>query len=319
MLFQQPLSRMASYAKMKKCGIMMIAGILNRQRKGKEEDMKLCMILAVMALAAVVIPGFALSETMVVNLDLPDGSEYRVADTGNGHRVDIEGYGYLTTPGEPMLPAKSILICLPPGARVRSVDVDLTGGEEFLGRFRIKPAPMILPLGFACDQREYRRQMRAEYERNTQLAYSSSATFPPRPGRITGSGSWREYRYVSVSVCPCTYHPGSGKLTHYATAQVGIDYEVQATDAGASSLDGGRGLNPPADEEARTLFVNYDQIRDLYRPLEMSPEAALASYDYVIITTSALADTILASEFVDWSVRKMFEYSAWRSDVAFMI
>jgi hypothetical protein len=117
--------------------------------------------------------------------------------------------------------------------------------------------------------------------------------------RITGSGSLREYRYVAVAVCPCVYHPQSGRLTRYDSAVLRVTYELGPS-AGLKPQGEHVGTGGPADDRASSLLANYDQIRDLYVPSGPPAPAPLQTYDYVIITTSDLAGAVTASDFITW-------------------
>ncbi len=55
-----------------------------------------------------------------------------------------------------------------------------------------------------------------------------------------------------------------------------------------------------SDEKASRLFVNYEQIKDLYQPAGRQPKAWEDTYDYLIITTSDLLSAITSSDFLDW-------------------
>ncbi len=70
---------------------------------------------------------------------------YRIIDNPAGQRIEFNDSGQLAEPGKPLLPAKNILIALPPGARVQSVDIKGLGFSQLPGSYRIAPSPPVLP------------------------------------------------------------------------------------------------------------------------------------------------------------------------------
>ena len=72
--------------------------------------------------------------------------EYQIKSEDKGQSIEMEEFGYLLVPGKPMLPAKSFLVALPPGARVQSVEVKGIDPAQLPGTYQIIPSPPILPL-----------------------------------------------------------------------------------------------------------------------------------------------------------------------------
>ncbi|MCK4404078.1 MAG: hypothetical protein KAW02_03215 [candidate division Zixibacteria bacterium] len=228
------------------------------------------------------------------------GGEYQIVNTTQGQVIEMEGFGYLMVPGKPMLPAKNFLIALPPGARVRSVEVKGIGAKLLPGTYQIMPTPPIMPLADPHQYQELVEEMRLEWERNTQAVYSSDQAYPKERGKLTSSGSLRKYSYASVSFYPFSYHPQSGRLIHYDAAQINVKYELPSPGSVEAEEMEEFKWDTLADERASRLFVNYHQIKDLYQPTGPEPKAWQQTYDYVIITTSDLSSAITSSDFPDW-------------------
>ncbi|MGB2981513.1 MAG: hypothetical protein WBC77_09720, partial [Candidatus Zixiibacteriota bacterium] len=76
-------------------------------------------IIPLLALS-VLIPAAAASEALTIEVS---AGRYQIVDKGTEQMIKMEGFGNLMVPGKPMLPSKSYLIALPPGARVQSVEV----------------------------------------------------------------------------------------------------------------------------------------------------------------------------------------------------
>ena len=95
----------------------------------KIRRLKDAMIMAIGLTLAVSAAAPAVSASSVLTMDVYSG-EYQTTDTDQGQRIEMDGFGYLTVPGKPMLPAKNFLIALPPGARVRSIEVEAVGATS---------------------------------------------------------------------------------------------------------------------------------------------------------------------------------------------
>ena len=75
-----------------------------------------------------------------------NAGNYEIVELPNKlQQIKLEHFGNLLTPGKPMLPARTFLIALPPGAEVNSVMVTGMGGTELPGVYKITPAPPIAP------------------------------------------------------------------------------------------------------------------------------------------------------------------------------
>lgn len=229
-----------------------------------------------------------------------DSGEYRILPEDDGQRIFMEGFGFRMEPGKPMLPEKEVLLALPPGARVGRVEIRGIGGAPVYGITRIVPAPPIVPLAEPLLRRELAARMTREWQDNNAAAYSTDAPYPEEIGRISGSGSLRKYAYVSVSVCPFEYRPLSGVLIHYEAVEITVHYNLPSPGTARALETDVLKLDRAADKRASELFVNYDQVKDLYHVTGPAAELQTAAYDYVIITTSALTGAISSSDFVGW-------------------
>jgi hypothetical protein len=229
-----------------------------------------------------------------------DACKYQITDGDRGQRIEMAGFGYLMEPGKPMLPAKNFLIGLPPGARVQSVQVKGIGSTQLPGTYRIVPSPPILPLTDPHQSSQPLEEMQREWQRNKDAVYASDQSYPKGRGKLKGSGTLRKYSYVSITFYPFSYHPQSGRLIHHDAAQVTINYSLPSL----ASLEAQRveqlKWDTAADERASRLLVNYQQVKELYRPRGARPKTWQQIHDYVIVTTSALSDAITSSDFVTW-------------------
>ncbi|NIN01406.1 MAG: hypothetical protein GTO24_25930, partial [candidate division Zixibacteria bacterium] len=226
--------------------------------------------------------------------------EYEIINQDDGQIIRMDGFWYLMVPGKPMLPAKNLLIALPPGAAVHSVEVKGLGAEQLPGTYQIVPCPPILPLLDPTQKSELVEKMQREWQTNNQLAYSTDQAYPSKRGRLKASGTLRKYSYASVSLYPFSYRAQSGRLVYYNAVEINVHYDLPAP----RSLDAQRAeemkWDEKADQRASRLFANYQEVKDLYQPTGSPPKAWQDSYDYVIITTSDLLEAITSSDFLSW-------------------
>ncbi|UCB52834.1 MAG: hypothetical protein JSV10_01720, partial [Candidatus Zixiibacteriota bacterium] len=187
-------------------------------------------------------------------------AEYQIIDSDEGQRIEMEGFGYLTVPGKPMLPAKNFLIALPPGARVESIEVESFGATELPGTYRIAAAPQIMPLVDARQFPELVEKTRKEWRLNNGFVYSSDNAYPEKRGELTASGTLRKYSYASVSFYPFSYHPRSGRLIHYDAGRIIINYDLPSSGSVEARRVEESKRDNLADDRASRLFVNFEEV-----------------------------------------------------------
>jgi len=239
-------------------------------------------------------------ETLVMPISFPNSKEYQIIDSEMGHKIEIEGYGYLMNPGKPLLPSRNLLIALPPGAEVESVKVKGENAKQLPGTYQIIPTPQMVPMVDLEEYSDYAKSIHEGWQEKNELIYSSDDAYPGEIGKLVGSGTLRKYSYVSVSVCPFRYHPLSGRLIHYDTAQIIINYDLPSFDRSNFQKVEESKWDTLADERASKLFVNYDEVKNLYQPSGLQARPLLQTHDYVIITTSDLSSAITSSSFLAW-------------------
>ena len=208
----------------------------------------------------------------------------------------MEKFGNLLTPGKPMLPGKTFLIAIPPGAEVTSIDVMGDGEFEIKGNYKIIPAPFVFPM----DNREdLIKEAREVYRKNKTSCYSSNHFYPDKVGWYTGEGALGKYNFVRVTYAPFSYNPKSGKLIFSPRAHITIKYSI----ASSKNIQFDKFDMSQADnfyeEKAANLFVNCNNIKKWYPP-QLRLNSPTQTYNYVIITTEELQNSV--SSFVSWKV-----------------
>jgi len=225
---------------------------------------------------------------------------YQTVSKGAEQMIQMEGFGYLVDPGKPLLPSRSFLIALPLGAIVQSVKVRGIGRQELPGVYRIVPTPLITPMIALQQDNEFITRLKQEWENNREAIYSSDQAYPSQRGELSGSGTLRKYSYASVSFHPFSYHPQSGRVMYCPAAQISIEYHLPSPGTEEAKKVEEMKWDDLADEKASRLFVNYEEMKGLYQPTGPRADASSQTHDYVIITTSDLHGSIIASNFLSW-------------------
>jgi len=232
-------------------------------------------------------------EILTFTIVFPDVDEYSFINDVKGQRIEMDGFSNLLDPGKPMLPVKNFLLALPPGAKVNYVEFIEDETKNLPGSYNIIPVPRIVFLDDSNPEVNHRLQ--EDWEENYQITYSSDRAYPGKLGRLTGSGTFRRYSYASISVCPFRYYPASRQLFYYDSVELTINYNLSNPDYFEKII-----LDNITDEKAASLFFNYDQIKDLYKPTGNQPVVLQETYDYIILTSEELKNVVVSSEFYHW-------------------
>lgn len=222
------------------------------------------------------------SETYEI-INLPDGS----------HEIRMENFGNILTPGKPLLPSKTFLIAIPPGAEINSINIVGLDPELLNGKYRIVPAPMMLPMD--GDQALSDEALRV-YRENKEAAYSADAFYPQQPVILDGEGSYRQFQFVRINFAPFSYNAVTQQLVYYENAVVTIDYTIVATKQKSSPLKQNFAQSQTS-RNASVLLYNFEEAIPWYQKY-FEPNSNSSYYDYVIITTDALQNAL--SSFVSW-------------------
>ncbi len=209
----------------------------------------------------------------VVTLQLSSGPVV-FSDRG----ATIEGFEKLQIPGTAILPAKSVLIALPPGSNILSVDVRL-GTPEYLESEGLAIAFPNLPL--SGDQFATKNAVE-RWERNSAFFETMREPFPLKPVYHSKVSHFWDIPFVRISYFPLICE--ENVLRFYQSAQVVVNYTSSAHD---SEIPGW------VNQKASELFDNWEQMNTYY-----TSGAREDSFDYVILTHDSLFNAF--DSLVDW-------------------
>ncbi|UCD94863.1 MAG: hypothetical protein JSU69_02090, partial [Candidatus Zixiibacteriota bacterium] len=178
-----------------------------RQANGRKPLISFLAIVST-ALCMAVLMSSSASANEVATYEVTAG-DYRIIAGDGGHVIEMEGFGYLAAPGNPKLPSKNFLIALPPGSRVRAVEVSTAAGTPLAETYSILPSPPIMPVLDPRQHSEVVERLQNEWKTNNEITYSRDQVYPDKRGKLKASGTFRKYSYASVSFCPFSYYPQS--------------------------------------------------------------------------------------------------------------
>ncbi len=115
-------------------------------------------------------------------------AEFTLARSEDGLRIDMDGFGWLASPGKPLLPSRTSLFLLPPQARVSSVEVTDAPSILLPGRYDLAHAPPLLPAtGPKGSVRSLARE-RSNWEGEHEAAYSTDDAYRKQTEGINKQG-----------------------------------------------------------------------------------------------------------------------------------
>jgi len=228
---------------------------------------------------------------LTVSAAVPAGS-YDIVKTDAGHRIEMDGFGSLLTPGTPVLPSKIFAIAIPPGAEPIGVTFESDPPITLPGVYEVAPAA--LPRVIGAENPALFARDRAMYERNHSAVYGSDEVYPSAVTEFVRTAGYRAYSLVDVRVTPFAYHPLSGRLVYHPNITVHVDCVLPSRPASTP-----RDNLPRTERIAAAIILNYDDAaawRDAGAP------RGRGLHDLVIITLDSLTSRITA--LVDWETSK---------------
>lgn len=275
--------------------------------------------------------------TITIPVSCPAWEDCRITDHPLGKKIEVDGYGFINMPGEPMLPSKTLLIALPPGATALSATFETEGNDAWPQACRIMPASRKFPMVDPDTCAPILDRADLDWNRNHAKVYRDARAFPRTPGELCCSGSYRQYAYAAVSFCPFVYHPLTGRLARFERAWITVRYEQSEKSRGMKRLLKKITTDETVRARAASLFVNFEKMEKQYAVISVVQDEGLGAenggspvmsrlpqrdqssnkrmlpdigcqpldpqspkYDYLIITHGDLTQSIMDSDFPVW-------------------
>lgn len=202
--------------------------------------------------------------------------DYTITYLADGSlEIHMSDYGNLLIPKHSMLPTKTFFIGLPPGCIATSTELLSEKTIELPGTYTLRNAPVM-------DSDDDTQDPNDDTESEPAEAY------PPTIYEYLGMSQLRKYSLAMIRFSPMTYIPTSGSLFLHEHITIRIYYTVVETLSDVLLSD------TAMDDIAAEVIYNYDSICTYYT----ATEPLRQPYDYVIITTSSLASSVMG--FFTW-------------------
>jgi len=201
--------------------------------------------------------------------------------------LSLEGCdAFVSIPGEPTLPVKTVCVLLPPAASNACVNVLEVESETLSGDYLIYPAqePAI--------NSENVNSSRV-LTKPDAIIYALSSEWPSRSVEVVKVEQMREYRILVLKMFPVRYVPNSRKVVLYSK----IKFSVTFKKTGESELAAYK-YSATFEGFCLNLVVNRMELNSYNFASPPSEEA----YKYVIITPSSFASA--AKPLADWKSEK---------------
>ena len=207
-----------------------------------------------------------------ITLTLPAGDYHLATDAGGYDHLSIDGFGTLGPEGAPSLPTRTFLIALPPGAKVTAAHFSPAEPVALPGTYRLAPIP---PAGSGADP-----DGSPSAPPQAPASLPAEEPYPTHVGHYRGQGQWRRYTYARVAFHPFQYVPGNGRLVHYPSLNVTLDYTLPRPGSPTWQQIQKTLSDTVLDDVIATRLINFADAQKWY-PQPAAPVEP--RYDYVIV------------------------------------
>lgn len=210
----------------------------------------------------------------------------------DGQFLMAQGFGSISSPGNPALPFKEVRVLLPPDVIPESVSVTLAGAKKTAKRLDrpIAPAPPFATSQGGRQAREWGRGKVIQGNRN-MLVYQRDAFYPGSHVELISTGCARTSQVATVRYYPYRYNPVSGLLQEVSKGRIVVSYQRKRVHESATR--GPARGDAPFARHITAATVNSVEAEQ-YHP-HLGPTPIPANDDppvssYVIITTASIAN-----------------------------
>jgi hypothetical protein len=253
---------------------------------------------------------------------------------GNLAIINIDKFPQGGSPGDPMLPYKTMSLLVPPDTDLTKVTAKLASGkwEELSGEYEIAPVP---PAATSNEGKSIiswgGKDPSIIVNGRDTTVYGKNAYFPAETVQIESVGMFRQWKIVEVRVWLAVYNPVAKKVRVVSEPQITLT---------AEKLPAGEavGLNsavlpkfPNTEKfipELKSKIDNTQDIETFYGEQSATgggPAPLLIPADYVIITTNQivansnqLASFITAKTTAGFTVKTVTEGAAPETDTTYV-
>ena len=206
-------------------------------------------------------------------------SEYEDYDV-----VTLARHGSTGEIGKPSLPQASFLVVIPPGARVKRVEIISFESEVISGTYKIMPAQP--PKAISSEKSSVILN---------NIDYHAVTPFPGKLVQHAYTGSRGGYQVAGIFIYPLQYVPSEKSLRFYSSVKFKVIYQESTRPMTAKT---------PAQIEVfgdmvEEMVINPEDVSGWAPPVQSASEN---NHDYFIITSSEFVDEF--QPLADWKNKK---------------
>lgn len=185
-------------------------------------------------------------------------------------RITAEDFGVLLIPGKPILPAKTVLVAIPPGSEIISVKVK-EKGLEVIDTVSISIYKTVNSDSSYVDRSE-----------------DLSLLYPARAGMEIGRLVFRNYNLVKIMITPFAYHLSKQILYKREGIEIEIEFRIHPDVSGRIQT-----RDTTMDYIIRDYVINFDDTKKWHEI-----EKRKKKFDYLLVIPEQYRYT--ADRFISW-------------------
>jgi hypothetical protein len=200
------------------------------------------------------------NDSIVITIE---SNKYFFDNSEDSLEISMEGFNSLLVPGYPKLPLKNYFIGIPPGCKVKSYRII----DETFETIKLDNDLLDVPIVEKLDN-----------------DYQNFDHFPLDVVNFLGMSQFRKYSIAKIKFTPIIYYPNLDEIKIYKKLTIELNYEIEINISSELLSD------DVGEDIANQIIFNYPSIKPLYE--SQTNNKLNESYDYVIITTEALENSL---------------------------
>ncbi|MBI4722368.1 MAG: hypothetical protein HY769_05115 [Candidatus Stahlbacteria bacterium] len=199
------------------------------------------------------------------------------------NRLNIEGYGSVSKPGLPLIPAKSVWLIVPPKSEITTCKVTRKL-QPLPDKYSIQCPTSLFAPNKVTEGALIEREVRPQTDTT-----SHTEMYPSIAGKCLGIYDLFGYEMAKIAIFPVAYNPREEKWWYSNEITITIEYTIPNKQV--------EEVRPQVDTTLDALFssnvINFSECRRWYKPKQNTLDT---SYNYVII-----ADNVpILRDFISW-------------------
>jgi hypothetical protein len=198
-------------------------------------------------------------------------SKPEITKTGDYYKIQIEDLNFLTRPGKPEIPSKSVTLLLPPVEKAINVIINFGEKINIIGNYQIYPFQEPYPLSF---------NGKIEFTKPDPRIYNSNKIYPDKAYTKIQTQYFRGHSIALLNLYPIEYEPLTGKISYYTSIKVTIET--------GSSVEAENSFNNfyRSCEQTKKRVENFIDNIEVISEYPIFSDLRDEDNDYVIITNN---------------------------------